>query len=104
MTNVQRLELELKVHQHNLDHPKQELEEFEKQCLLNKIRIWERKIGSCKDDLAKAEEAYENEKRELCQRLAYEKEDIPAPFLRNPEERIDPITRKLVVNHKDYSK
>ncbi|CAH1758776.1 13318_t:CDS:2 [Entrophospora sp. SA101] len=88
------LERELQVHQYNLDHPKEKLEEFEKKCLLKKIEIGKRKIGNCKDELEEITEAYENEKRELCQRLSYTKKDIPDLFLRNPEERIDPLTRE----------
>ncbi|CAG8679620.1 46126_t:CDS:10 [Gigaspora margarita] len=78
---LKRLELELKVHQYNLDHPKTELEEYEKRCLLKKIEISKRKIGNCKDELKEVEENYEKEKRELCQRIAYGREDLE-PFLR----------------------
>jgi len=80
------------------------LEEYEKQCLLKKIEIGKRKLEKLDADLKEFGEAYQTEKRELCQRLVYNKEDIPEPFLRNPEERIDSLTRKLVINHEDYSK
>ncbi|MEG7979367.1 MAG: hypothetical protein NY202_05825 [Mollicutes bacterium UO1] len=95
---------EQKVHQYNLNYPKQELEEHEKQCLLKKIEIGKRKLEKCEEEMKELGEAYHEERRELCQRLAYNKEDIPAPFLRNPEERIDPITRQLVINNEDCSK
>ncbi|CAI2190241.1 10841_t:CDS:2 [Funneliformis geosporum] len=81
---LRNLEQELKAYQHNLNNPKIELEEYEKQCLLNKIKISERKIGNCKDELAENEKEFENEKRELCLRLAYERKDLE-PFLRESE-------------------
>ncbi|CAG8611860.1 7371_t:CDS:2 [Ambispora leptoticha] len=99
-----RLTQELKLHQHNLDKPKTPLEEYEKQCLLKKIEIGQRKLDKCEGEMKELGEAYQTEKRELCKRLAYSKEDIPDAFLRNPEERIDPITRQLVIDHEDYSK
>ncbi|MCE8163506.1 MAG: hypothetical protein I3273_06930 [Candidatus Moeniiplasma glomeromycotorum] len=81
---LKRLEWDLKVYQNRLEHPKTELEEYEKQCLLGHIAIEKRKIGNCKDELKEAEEAYETEKRELCKRLAYDRDDLD-PFLREPE-------------------
>jgi len=78
------LERELKSCQNNLDNPKIELKEYEKQCLLRKIKITERRIGNCKDELSHAENDYETEKRELCQRLAYERKDLE-PLIEAPE-------------------
>jgi hypothetical protein len=96
-----RLTQELKANQHNLDHPKVELEEYEKQCLLKKIKVGKRKIELVEEQMEELGRAFQEEKRELCQRLSYERKDLE-PFLRNPEERIDPITRKLIISSKQY--
>ena len=79
---LRRLERELKVFEYNLEKPKTPLEEYEKECLLNKIYIAKRRIGNCKIELENAEGDFENEKRELCLRLSYTREDLE-PFLYN---------------------
>ncbi|KLL02129.1 MAG: hypothetical protein MRERC_4c088 [Mycoplasmataceae bacterium RC_NB112A] len=93
---------EIKAYKYNLEHLKTELEEYEKQCLLNKIRISERKLKIVDEERKELTELFEKEKRELCLRLSYESKDLE-PFLRSPEERLDPITRKLVISSKQYN-
>jgi hypothetical protein len=77
------------------------LAEHEKQCLLNKIRIGERKVDNCKGEIDEMEKLWREEEKQLCQRLSYKIGDLQ-PYLRNPEERIDPITRKLLITSKYY--
>jgi len=80
------------------------LEEEEKQHLLKIIEVSKRKVSSCEGEHKDCEEAFREEKRKLRHRLAYSKEDIPDVFLRSPEEQIDPITRRLIINNEGYSK
>ena len=98
-----RLTKELKVNQRNLDNPKLELEDYEKECLKNKVKVLGNKIESCKVEMEELGEVFQKEKRELCKRLSYTREDLE-PFLRGPEEYIDPLTRKLVISSEHYHK
>ena len=73
---LKRLEQELKINQHNLDRPRQEFEEHEERCLLEKIRIGKRKIDNCQKELVEFAKSYEEERKELCHRLTYQRNDL----------------------------
>jgi len=98
---LKRLERELKVNQYNLDHSNQGLQEYERKCLLEKIRIGKRKLDNCQKELVEATTNYEEEKRELCYRLTYERSDLE-PYLHELSDRINLKTGGLETKFKQY--
>jgi hypothetical protein len=85
-SELRKLQKELTTFKYNLEKPKTPLEDFEEACLKNKIRITERRIGKCNEELEDAEHEYEKEKRELCRRLSYTREDLE-PFVYGKPDR-----------------